>query len=298
LLAPGIPEEEVFIKAAALTGATLGCDDVTRNLRQAYELYEELYAGDDSFWADEERSTAIWLTVYAHLARLSGVPDQAEAIARIVHETYFHAGAWKLFDDVLPTLDALKARGVRMGLISNWDSSLEPIIMDLGLGHYFATIIASTVVRMHKPQRQIFDLALERIGCAASEAIHVGDHLQADVGGARQAGLTPVLIDRDHLHRPTIVAGGAGAAERAAVDGVTATGQITADEAGAIGQGDCGVTAAERVAADEAPPVRQVTADEAGVSAFLAARAGAANQVTCDDQLIVIHDLRDVLDIL
>jgi putative hydrolase of the HAD superfamily len=167
---------------------------------QAYQLYERLYESDDSFWADEQRATAIWIEVYRTLAELAGIPEHASKVARLVHQTYFSAGAWAAFDDVLPTLEALKGRGLRLGLISNWDSSLEPIIMDMGFGHYFSTIIASTVVRMHKPQPQIFDLALERMGISAAEAVHVGDHLQADVAGAHNAGLTPVLIDRQHRH--------------------------------------------------------------------------------------------------
>jgi REG-2-like HAD superfamily hydrolase len=200
LLTPGIPEELSFVQAATEVGAELDPADVVRLMPQVYERYEELYESDDSFWSDEERATAIWLEVYAYLAELAGIPAHAREIARRVHQTYFTAGAWQIFADVLPTLNALKAHGLRMGLISNWDSSLEPIIMDLGLGSHFATIIASTVVRMHKPQRLIFDLALERIGVRAAEAVHVGDHLQADVGGARDAGLLPVLIDRQHRH--------------------------------------------------------------------------------------------------
>ncbi|MDR2197785.1 MAG: HAD family hydrolase [Coriobacteriales bacterium] len=198
LLTLGIPEEVSFVEAAASVGAHLDAADVTRLMPQVYARYEELYARDDSFWADEERATTLWLELYAYLAELAGLSDHAHRIAQRVHQTYFAPGAWKPFDDTLPTLDALAARGLRLGLISNWDSSLESIIVGMGLDHYFSVILASTVVRAHKPQRQIFDLALERLGLDARSAVHVGDHLQADVGGARAAGLRPVLLDRDH----------------------------------------------------------------------------------------------------
>jgi putative hydrolase of the HAD superfamily len=208
LLTPGIPEEVSFIEAATSVGAILDPAAVIQAMPQAYGLYEQLYQGDDSFWSDEERATAIWIEVYRYLAELAGIPEYASEVARLVHQTYFSAGAWQAFDDVRPTLDALKDRGLRIGLISNWDSSLEPIIMDMGFGHYFSTIIASTVVRMHKPQQQIFDLALERMDVSAAEAVHVGDHLQADVEGARNAGLTPVLIDRQHRHDQEVAGSG------------------------------------------------------------------------------------------
>jgi putative hydrolase of the HAD superfamily len=55
-------------------------------------------------------------------------------------------------------------------------------------------------VGKEKPDPGIFHVALERVGAEAAEAMHVGDLVPTDVWGARAAGITPVLIDRDDLH--------------------------------------------------------------------------------------------------
>jgi putative hydrolase of the HAD superfamily len=89
--------------------------------------------------------------------------------------------------------------GIQMGLISNWDLSLQSVIEGLDMGHYFSSIISSAAVRMHKPQQGIFELALRQTGTTAVEALHVGDHLYADVQGARLAGIKPVFIDREGI---------------------------------------------------------------------------------------------------
>jgi len=196
LLTPSVSEAEVFCEMAARTGAVLEPSAVEQHMPEVYRFYEELYEQDDSFWASEQRATAIWVSMYEYLCELCGLSTHAREIARLVHGAFFGAGFWKPFDDVMPVLEGLKQRGIRMGLISNWDSSLESIIKGLGLDGYFEVIISSSVVELHKPKPEIFELALSRMGARAEQAMHVGDHIQADVAGAQATGITPVLIDR------------------------------------------------------------------------------------------------------
>ena len=197
LLKPGISESQVFTEAAAQEGVQLDPVAVQRHMPKVYQLYEELYEQDDSFWSDDQRATDIWIQMYEYLCQLAGVRRNVNGIAKRVHDRYLDPQSWAPFSDVLPTLDMLKGLGIKMGLISNWDMSLHSVINGLGMGHYFSTIIASASVQMHKPQPRIFQLALEQMNVTSAEAMHVGDHLYADVGGARSAGLTAVLIDRE-----------------------------------------------------------------------------------------------------
>jgi putative hydrolase of the HAD superfamily len=53
------------------------------------------------------------------------------------------------------------------------------------------------MVRAYKPHRELFEKALEISGCSADEVMHIGDSYISDVPGAREAGITPVLIQRD-----------------------------------------------------------------------------------------------------
>jgi len=201
LLTTARDEAAVFTEQAALLGVVLDHAQVQKLFVRMYDYYEQLYEQDDSFWADKERAVSIWITMYTYLCGLLEVPAAVTpALARAVYAYYLQADSWAPFADVLPTIDALRARGLKLALISNWDVSLSNVIMGLGLAEYFQAIVSSAVVGMHKPQAQIFAYTCQQLGVPAAATVHVGDHLEADAGGAAAAGLTPVLIDRSrHL---------------------------------------------------------------------------------------------------
>jgi putative hydrolase of the HAD superfamily len=104
--------------------------------------------------------------------------------------------AWRVFPDVLPVLDGLAARGLKLGVISNWDERLRPLLKRLKLAGYFEIIIVSREVRAAKPARAIFQHALRRLALPADAVLHVGDSLSMDVRGARAAGLSALLLKR------------------------------------------------------------------------------------------------------
>jgi len=104
--------------------------------------------------------------------------------------------AWGLYPEVLDALSALRERGVTLAVISNFDSRLVRILDGLGAGSWFADIFVSSRIGYAKPDRQIFDAALERHGLAPANAIHVGDSETNDLWGAQNAGLKALLIDR------------------------------------------------------------------------------------------------------
>lgn len=201
LLTPALDEGIVFSEILNKHNLPFTPEEITPLIPAMYGLYEQLYEQDESFWSDDVRAQAIWIEMYEYLSSLLGVaPELRRPIAKDVYEYYFSYQAWKTFDDVIPLLDELTAQGYRLGLISNWDSTLGPIIEGLHLSHYFETILASAVVQLHKPMPEIFKLALARLDIEAHEAMHIGDHATADVWGAAQVGITPVLLDRMNFH--------------------------------------------------------------------------------------------------
>jgi putative hydrolase of the HAD superfamily len=104
--------------------------------------------------------------------------------------------AWRIYEDVIPTLEALKARGLRLGVISNWDERLRPLLKRLKLADYFEAIIVSREVGSAKPARGIFEHAVRKLGLPPEAVLHVGDSLAMDVRGARHAGLRALLLHR------------------------------------------------------------------------------------------------------
>jgi len=92
-------------------------------------------------------------------------------------------------------LAALNRAGFFVAVISNADGTVEKLLTGAGLTPHLRFILDSGLVGVEKPDRRIFDMALERAGVGAAESYYVGDLYPVDVVGARNAGLTPVLLD-------------------------------------------------------------------------------------------------------
>lgn len=105
---------------------------------------------------------------------------------------------WVLEADTLQTLKKLEADGYRMGLISNAgdDQDVQQLARRFGIAQYFDFILTSAACSYRKPHRRIFELALSNWYFLPSEAVMVGDNLDADIRGAQSAGLFAVWISR------------------------------------------------------------------------------------------------------
>jgi putative hydrolase of the HAD superfamily len=131
-----------------------------------------------------------------------------DSFFRRLSELFLVVSNWHVFPDVMPALDALQERGMTIGAVSNWVWQLPELMHSLELVSHFDFIAASARVGFEKPHPEIFRHALEQAGVEPGEAIHVGDHLDADVAGARGVGIEPVLIDRRGRFRPEEVPAG------------------------------------------------------------------------------------------
>lgn len=111
----------------------------------------------------------------------------------------FAASAATLYDDVIPTLEHLHDAGFKLAIVSNWDTPLDPLTERLGIADYFDAVTAShdERVKSAKPDPHIFNYTLAKVGVSAEETVHVGDTYEADIVGARNVGIRPILIDRD-----------------------------------------------------------------------------------------------------
>ena len=83
---------------------------------------------------------------------------------------------------------ALAAAGLRLAVVSNWDVGLHDHLAALGLTPLLDAVVTSAEAGAPKPEPQVFELALARLGATADRAVHVGD-ADADAEGARVAGL-------------------------------------------------------------------------------------------------------------
>jgi putative hydrolase of the HAD superfamily len=116
--------------------------------------------------------------------------------------------SFKAFKDARETVDYLKSRGIKTGIISNASSTLDGILKRTGLHKKFAHIVISEKAGVEKPDRKIFLKALKLARSKASETVYIGDNYIADIYGARSAGLVPVWIRRKSKNAEFSFSGG------------------------------------------------------------------------------------------
>jgi len=113
-----------------------------------------------------------------------------------LYDRFAEADAWRVFDDVWPALHSLTQLQVKLGIISNWDERLRPLLRNLKLDEPFAVIVSSHEAGYLKPAPEIFLAAAHQFALAPAEILHVGDTVAEDIEGARAAGMPGFWLDR------------------------------------------------------------------------------------------------------
>ena len=144
---------------------------------------------------DEE----IWIRFTQRIIEGMGGSGDTYAAAAEMEGAWAHAHHFELYEDALPTLDALRDRGLKLGLLSNSARDLDEFV-----GHHGLTVDAVLTSRAYgktKPHEAIFRRMLELLGVAAGDAVMVGDTIEDDVEGATAVGMRAVLVDREGRYR-------------------------------------------------------------------------------------------------
>jgi len=143
-------------------------------------------------------------TLNLHMLAAMGI--DGEGTMEIISEEFDKRGhGYRINPESKETLERIYSMGIKIGLVSNCPSEFgEPrrlTMRENGILHYFSAIILSGEVGHAKPEKEIFEIALNSLGLRdASKVMHVGDFLGADVIGAQNAGLIPVLYDPLGFH--------------------------------------------------------------------------------------------------
>ena len=106
-----------------------------------------------------------------------------------------HTSSWTSFTYSREVIIELKNSGLKVGLISNWDTSCRDVLSKNNLLELFDTVIVSAEVGYEKPAEEIFCLALEQSGADASTSIYVGDNYYDDVIGSAKVGMRCLLVN-------------------------------------------------------------------------------------------------------
>ena len=184
---PRAPRLRAALRAA--TGADVGAAAAREAIRREIAFYRaHLHTAVDGPSLDALRARC---AAAMRTALPPGASDEALTVALLAGIRFAP------YPEVPGALATLRAAGWALVVVSNWDVSLDEVLVETGLRERVDGVVASVAVGAPKPARAAFDRGLELAGAAPGAAWHVGDDLEADVGGARAAGLRPVLVDRD-----------------------------------------------------------------------------------------------------
>jgi putative hydrolase of the HAD superfamily len=195
LLAPAPSFQGRFLAVAAAHGLPL--EEAAVDAAIAAAVRDAAWPDD---WTDPATQREFWTGFYRQVLADLGHADVGMALADALFEAFSDPAGYVLFDDVRPALEELAGRGIKLGVVSNFEPWLEDILDLQGIDHLFAAVAISGKLGVAKPDPGIFQAALEEAGAEPGATVHVGDQPVNDVAAARAVGITPVLIDRFARH--------------------------------------------------------------------------------------------------
>lgn len=143
-----------------------------------------------------EASRRFWGSVYSSIIESLGIDDQSGRLAGALYEQFTRFESYRMFPDVVPAIDELKAAGLAVGLISNFEEWLEEMLTHWEVAALFDVIVVSGKEGVEKPSPEIFERALARANVAPTQAVYVGDYPVIDIEAAEAVGMSAILIDR------------------------------------------------------------------------------------------------------
>ncbi|HKF44298.1 MAG TPA: HAD-IA family hydrolase [Thermoanaerobaculia bacterium] len=194
LIQPDPPVEVVYAREFSNGEVRFSDEDLTRALTRAWEQVHAEQTSDR--YGGVRGEPGFWKTFLNRVrGHLDGGTVAPEVFVRLASH-FSNPGSWRIYEDVVGTLDALEKSGHLLAVVSNWDSQLPRLLESLGLASRFKTISVSAIEESGKPGPEIFRRTCARLGVSPAEALHVGDSVVEDYEGARAAGLSALLLDR------------------------------------------------------------------------------------------------------
>jgi putative hydrolase of the HAD superfamily len=202
LIEPRAPVGATYARIARDYGIDSSADVINAGFRRAFREAPALAFGTGREAEELHRlEYQWWRDVVAKSFHGLGVFTDFDVYFGQLFAFFADPANWRIDPAASATLRQLRDRGLKLGVVSNFDHRLYGIFKGLGLGALFDSITISSEAGYAKPSPEIFKIALQIYGATASEAVHVGDSHDLDVAGALAAGITSILLDPGALSR-------------------------------------------------------------------------------------------------
>jgi putative hydrolase of the HAD superfamily len=144
------------------------------------------------------RRKKYWTEYNAFLLEKLGVQERRLFLAGKIDELWWEFSHLQVYPDVEPVLSGLRAKGLKLGIVSNGLSEdLEHVLEKLRLKKWFDVVVGIDSCNRAKPAKEIFIYALDKLGVQPDEALFIGDSVETDYKGALNIGIKSFIIDRE-----------------------------------------------------------------------------------------------------
>lgn len=169
------------------------------NIKCAYRIVDHCHRQSSLKVKTLQEKKRFLIKINSEILKVLGLVTKTDFWAPELYECFQVKKRWELFADVMALLEDLQRLGHEKAILANWDNKLKELVKRLGIEKFFSQILSSEELSMEKPDAKVFLHILKLLLVNPERAIYVGNEYEADVVGARNAGLIPVLIDRNNF---------------------------------------------------------------------------------------------------
>jgi REG-2-like HAD superfamily hydrolase len=185
LLHPAVPVAQTYARIAREHGVTVTAAHIAERFASVMKTAAPL-----------RRDSLDWRPFWqAVVEQCTGSNDPELLDALIQH--FRMRQAWTLAAGAASCCMQVRARGMKIAVVSNWDQHLRPLLADLGAPAWLDAIVISAEEQLEKPDPRMFLRACARLGVEPGATVHLGNDPDEDVAGATSAGCAALLLGRD-----------------------------------------------------------------------------------------------------
>jgi putative hydrolase of the HAD superfamily len=153
LLYPDPPVGELYARTARKYGVDVTAADVQAQFRRSWEVLQIKSTEDPvRYGVGEADGRRWWQALVAETFRPLGLPQPFEVFFDELYRLFADPDVWRVYPEVFDVLQVLRAQGLTLGVLSNWDIRLGPLLEGLKLMPYFDHVVLSAVVGWEKPR--------------------------------------------------------------------------------------------------------------------------------------------------